>query len=322
MKLEIEKKLDLYRQTLRIRLVEEEIAKRYSEQEMRCPVHLSIGQEGAAAAVCASLNIDDYALSNHRSHSHYLAKGGNLRRLIAELYGKSTGCAKGYGGSMHLIDLSVGLYGCTPIVSNSIPVGVGIAFGAFLKGEKRITAVFLGDASVEEGVFHECMNFSSLHSLPVLFACENNLYSVYTHIDSRQPSRELVRHAKAHCVESYLLDGNNVFESYEKINSIITEMRQKPKPVFVQFDTYRWREHCGPNYDNHLGYRTEEEFLMWKKKDPLTIMRQNLKELNVSENIFKTMISEIQSEIHQAFEQAHQDPPPESNKIFEDKIYA
>ena len=167
-------KLGLFREMLRIRMVEEAIADRYAAWEMRCPVHLSIGQEAIAVGVSAALRPDDMVISNHRSHAHYLAKGGDLRRMLAELHGRETGCARGRGGSMHLIDRSVGMIGALPIVAGSIPIGVGVALASRRAGHDRAVVIYVGDAAIEEGVFHESANFASLEKLPVLFVCENN----------------------------------------------------------------------------------------------------------------------------------------------------
>ena len=167
--------LDLFREMLRIRMIEEAIAGRYSEQQMRCPVHLSIGQEAVAVGVCKAILHSDYLISNHRAHAHYLAKGGSLKAMIAEIYGKQTGCCNGRGGSMHLVDQSVGMLGSTPIVGGSIPVAVGLAFATQLQRKEQITIVFFGEGATEEGVFAECLNFPALRKLPILFVCGNNL---------------------------------------------------------------------------------------------------------------------------------------------------
>nr|MDQ3000917.1 thiamine pyrophosphate-dependent dehydrogenase E1 component subunit alpha [Fibrobacterota bacterium] len=172
--------LRLYDEMVRLRLIEERVAELYLEQEMRCPVHLCIGQEGVATGISASLGHQDYAMSGHRSHGHYLAKGGNLNGMMAELYGKVTGTSRGKGGSMHLVDLDVGFLGATPIVASTIPIAVGAAFAASMRGEKRISVVYFGEGATEEGVFHESVSFAMLKKLPVVFVCENNLYSVYS----------------------------------------------------------------------------------------------------------------------------------------------
>src|SRR5437016_11125531 len=153
---------------MRIRMIEERIRTLYAEQEMRCPTHFSIGQEAAAVGVCARLTREELITSAHRSHAHYLAKGGDLRAMLAELYGKVTGCARGKGGSMHLIDRAAGFLGAVPIVGSTIPIGVGAAFASVLQGAPRLTVIFFGDAATETGVFHESLNFAALHHLPVL----------------------------------------------------------------------------------------------------------------------------------------------------------
>lgn len=260
----------LFYQMLRIRMLGEKIVELYPEQEMRCPVHLCIGQEAVAVGVCANLSLNDYVLSNHRSHAHYLAKGGNLMAMMAEIYGKETGCCKGKGGSMHLVDIPAGFLGAVPIVASSIPIAVGVAFGSIMHREKRVTVVFFGDGAVEEGVFHESINFAVLKNLPVIFICENNMYSVYSPLSVRQPTgREIFKLAAGYGVDSYQGDGNNVFEVHHMAEQAIRKARHGNGPTFLEFKTYRWREHCGTNYDNDLGYRTESEFQEWKQLCPL-----------------------------------------------------
>ena len=180
-KIENSTKISIFKMMLKIRLAEETIAERYSEQKMRCPTHLCIGQEAVSSAVGHSLKKSDYAVSTHRSHGHYLGKGGDLNKMIAEIYGKETGCSKGYGGSMHLVDKDVGFMGSTAIVGNSIPVGIGLALASKLNKSDIVTAIFLGEGAIEEGVFAESVNFAAQSKLPVLFVCENNLYSVFFH---------------------------------------------------------------------------------------------------------------------------------------------
>jgi len=163
--------LKLYREMLRIRIVEETISKKYPEGKMRCPVHLSIGQEAPPVGICANLTASDQIVSAHRSHAHYLAKGGGLKPMLAELYGKKTGCAKGVGGSMHLIAPEMGMVAAVPIVGSSVPIAVGLAWGNKLSKNGKVVAVFFGDGAIEEGSFHESLNFAALHSLPILFVC-------------------------------------------------------------------------------------------------------------------------------------------------------
>ena len=260
---------NLYWHMLRIRAIEETLANLYAEQEMRCPVHLCIGQEAISAGVAAVVRKEDLMLSNHRAHGHYLAKGGDVRKMFAELYGKATGCAGGRGGSMHLIDLSVNFLGATPIVASIIPVATGVAFAEKIKKKKTVTVVFFGEAAIEEGVCHESLNFATLKKLPILFVCENNLYSVYTPLKDRQPPRSITRLAAGHGLLAKEIDGNDVLAVYKNVKDAFSYILQGKGPVFLEFPTYRWREHCGPNFDNHIGYREEKEYLLWKKKDPV-----------------------------------------------------
>ncbi|MCH9627860.1 MAG: Acetoin:2,6-dichlorophenolindophenol oxidoreductase subunit alpha [Chlamydiales bacterium] len=252
---------------MRIRMIEEAIANRYHEQKMRCPVHLSIGQEAIAVGVCSQLTARDYAVSGHRAHAHYLAKGGDLKRMLAEIYGKQTGCCLGRGGSMHLVDLSVGFLGSTPIVGGSIPVGVGAALGAKMKKEERLVVVFLGEGSTEEGVFAESLNFAALKHLPVLFVCENNLYSVYSPLDVRQPpARSITYLAEAHGVFALKGDGNVLDQVITLTEKGVNHIRTGHGPCLLEFSTYRFREHCGPHID---PYQPEKEVEFWKQLDPL-----------------------------------------------------
>ena len=313
----------LYYEMLRIRMIEEKIAELYPEQEMRCPVHLCIGQEAVAAGVCAHLSRVDYVLSGHRSHGHYLAKGGDLKAMMAELYGRVTGCSGGKGGSMHLVDLSVGFLGATPIVGSTIPIAVGTALGSMMRGEPRVTVIFFGEGATEEGVFHESINFAALKQLPVVFVCENNLYSVYSPLSVRQPrGREVFLLARGHEVESHQGDGSDVVEVSRLAEQAIRKAREGGGASFVEFKTYRWREHCGPYYDNHLGYRTEEEFLEWKRRDPIEMFGTSLLNEGVlpSQGVHE-MTTSLKAEIEEAVAFAKASPFPEEDLLVRD-VYA
>ena len=264
-----EQSLSVFYQMLRFRLIEEEIAKKYSEQEMRCPVHLSIGQEAAEIASAMALEPEDYVMSGHRAHGHYLGKGGSLKAMIAELYGKKTGCAGGYGGSMHLIDKKVGFLGSAPIVGSTIAIAAGVAMSSSLMDEKSVTMVYFGDGATETGVFHETLNFAKLKSLPIIFVCENNLYSVYSPLNVRQPEERNNRKiVEGHGMEYFNADGNDPDVVYELCKALIEDTRRGGGPKYVELQTYRWREHCGPNYDDDLGYRSALEIKHWRKNDP------------------------------------------------------
>jgi TPP-dependent pyruvate/acetoin dehydrogenase alpha subunit len=288
---------ELQKLMLRIRMIEESIAEKYSEQKMRCPTHLSIGQEAISVGVCSNLSNKDLVLSTHRAHAHYLAKGGNLKSMLAEIYGKKTGCSKGMGGSMHLIDKSVGFMGSTAIVGNTIPVAVGMAYSMKLKNNDCISCVFFGDGATEEGVFFESINFAIIHSLPIIFICENNFYSVYSGLEVRQPKgRKIFKMTSSLGIESTHGDGNDVLDVHKKTKSARQKISEGKGPQFLEFETYRWREHCGPNYDNHIGYREEEEFLEWQKKDPL----KDFYNSTTKENLIK-----IKDELYREINSAH-----------------
>lgn len=296
---------NLFQQLLRIRMIEEAIASRYSEQKMRCPVHLSIGQEAIAVGVCSQLRKEDYVVSGHRAHAHYLAKGGSLKRMIAEMYGKKTGCSRGRGGSMHLLDLSVGFLGSIPIVGGSIPIGVGAAFASLLKKEDRVVVIFFGEGATEEGVFTESLNFAALKGLPVLFVCENNLYSVYSPLSVRQPSeRSITALAEAHGIFAQKGDGNDLDEIVSLTEESFDYMRKNKRPALVEFSTYRLREHCGPHIDI---FQPVDEVNGWKKRDPLR-------------DISKEYADAIAEEIKEAFDFAEQSPFPEPDE--EGSLYA
>ena len=312
---------DLLFQMLRIRHIELEIARRYPEGKMRCPTHLSVGQEAVAAAVGLALAKEDLAVSGHRSHAHYLGKGGNLKALLAELYGKVDGCARGKGGSMHLIDESAGFMGSTAIVAGTVPIGVGLALGMKLKGTQQISCVFHGDAVVEAGVFFESVNFAVVKQLPVLFICENNLYSVYSPLHVRQPPKRSISQMVAGMgiPTATSADGNDAEQVYALTHKAINAIRSGGGPQFLEFSTYRWLEHCGPNYDNDLGYRSEEEFLTWKEREPIARHETRMrKEDWIHDAAIASMTSIIETEVNAAFEFAESSPFPPITSAFED----
>ncbi|MDA0958621.1 MAG: thiamine pyrophosphate-dependent enzyme [Proteobacteria bacterium] len=310
-------KFRLYRSMLRVRMIEEAIAAEYANQEMRCPVHLSIGQEVAAAAVCDVLTEEDWVLSSHRSHAHYLAKGGDLNRMIAELYGKATGCTGGFGGSMHLTDLTAGFIGATPIVGSSIPIAVGAALSAKQQGLDKVVVAFFGDGALETGVAHESMNFASVHQLPILFVCENNLYSVYSPLSVRQPpNRPLCELPKAHGILADSIIGDDALAVRDHAERLVKKTRELSQPTFLEIGVYRWVEHCGHLEDDHLGYRPDTEITEWQSRDALTAL-----EREIPANVKESMTDEIKQEITRAFEFARQSDFPSADAL-ETKVYA
>lgn len=312
----------MFRSILRIRRIEEALAHRYAEQEMRCPMHLCIGQEAIAVGVCETLLPDDLVFSNHRAHGHYLAKGGSLNAMVAELYGRATGCCGGRGGSMHLIDMDAGFMGATPIVGGTIPLAVGSAWASRLKQSSQVTVVFFGDGCFEEGVVHESMNFAALHKLPVVFVCENNGFSVYTRLDKRQPDRAIHGVARAHGLAAYQGNGNDVEEVLEIAARAIADARRGQGPQFLEFSTYRWREHCGPNYDHELEYRPKHEIESGMEVCPVAVYSDRLNRQDSSFSLLaETYETEIAAEIAAAFEYALSSELPSADNA-KGKIYA
>lgn len=277
---------------------------------MRCPTHLSVGQELVASALSIMWNKTDYAVSTHRGHAHFLAKGGSPKKMIAEIYGKETGTSKGKGGSMHLIDLSVNFMGTSAIVGNSIPVGVGLGLSSKLKKKKSISYIFFGDGATEEGVFYESLNFAAVKSLPVIFICENNLYSVYSSLNVRQPTnRKIHKLARSIGINSKICDGYNLAKVLNNIKFAKEYVKKEKKPFFLEFLNYRWLEHCGPNFDNNLGYRTESEYFKFKNKDPIKKIKNDLINIYGKNKIIREEL-QILNIINKAFEFAEQSKFP------------
>lgn len=307
-----------------IRGLEEGIASRYDEGKMRCPTHLSIGQECAPAVLSVLLDRkEDQAVSTHRAHAHYLSKGGDPKKLVAEIYGKATGCSGGFGGSMHLVDQSVGFMGSTAIVGGTIPIGVGLALAKSIKKEPGVVVVYLGDGAIEEGSFYESANFAAVKKLPVLFVCENNQYSVYSSLTCRQPSgRKIVDVTKGIGLKSWHGDGNNTLQTYDILSNALDSIKSGNGPAFVELDTYRWREHCGPNYDNHLNYRDEAEFQAWIERDPILALEKSLLTVDLlTEEFMHTFKSNIKKLVEECFEFAESSVFPDVN-IASRYIYA
>lgn len=307
----------LYYQMLRTRMVEQTISSKYSEGKMRCPTHLSIGQEAISGAFSQVAQKKDFAISSHRGHAHYLAKGGNLKSMLSEIYGKKNGCSNGKGGSMHLNDLSVNFMGTTAIVGNSIPIGVGLGLSLKLNKSKHISYIFFGDGAVEEGVFFESINFAVIKKLPVVFICENNLYSVYSPLKVRQPkNRKIYKMVSGLGIKSSICDGNDAVKSFNALKKIENSIKSESSPHFIEFKTYRWLEHCGPNYDNKIGYRENSEFQKWKKKDPIIKLEKKINKKKI-----ELIKKKLKKEISEAFVHAEKSKFPKQSDAYKG-IYA
>ena len=267
----------LLRDMVRIRRVEETLAQLYPSGEMRTPTHFSIGQEAVAVGVCGALRRDDVVYSGHRCHAHYLAKGGDLHGMVAELYGRETGCARGRGGSVHLNDPDVGVIASSAILGQTMAVAVGTALAFTMDGRDQVAVTFFGDGTVEEGIFHETLNFAVMRQAPVLFVCENNGFSTHTRLEVRQPASVSI-HARAasYGMPSRLVDGNDVFAVHAAAREAVAHARRGSGPFFLECTTYRWREHVGPQWDYDKGYRTKAEVDAWIARCPIRSASERL----------------------------------------------
>ena len=259
----------LYRALYRIRRLEEEIARVYPTDKIKSPVHLSIGQEAVSVGVCAALGPQDVVFGTYRGHALYLAKGGDMRAMVAELYGRATGCTGGKGGSMHLIDPQQGVMGMSAVVGTTIANAVGYAYALRYRRTDAVVASFFGDGATEEGVFTESLNFAVLKRLPVLFVCENNGYAIHTHQSRRQGTPAVCERAWAHGVPAERIDGNDIRLLCKRAHAAVDWIRAGEGPWFLEVLTYRWQEHVGPDRDEHLGHRSEADAAPWIAGDPV-----------------------------------------------------
>lgn len=308
----------LLRMMLLIRYVEEQIAQWVEQGRALCPCHLGIGQEAIATGIAGSLRPDDRLFGNHRSHGHYLAAGGDPYALLAEVLGRAAGCSRGMGGSMHLYAVERGFYGSVPIVAGTIPIAVGAALAAKMDGSDCVAVAFFGDGASEEGVMHESLNFASSYQLPVVFVCENNLYSSHLDIALRQPSDRVSRYADAHCVRARVVDGNDVTAIARVAGELIGAARRHCEPVFLEAITYRWRGHVGPKEDLDVGVRRSMQSLAaWKQRDPVRRLQEALTTGGVSTHEqLRALEAEVRAEVEDAAARALAAPfPPAENLL-------
>ncbi len=294
----------IYAEAFKVRFAEGLIAENYSQGRMRCPTHLSIGQELVPAILSIFNTYEDLAVSTHRGHGHYIGKGGSLIRFFDELHGLESGCSSGHGGSMHLIDSSVGFKGSTAIVGNTIPVGVGLANSQKLEQSKNFTYIFLGDGATEEGVFYESLHYSVVKNLPCFFVIENNEYSVYTNLETRQKNASIESRVKGFNA-SYSICEAHDFRNLVKIwSESINNLRNNKGPQILEVKTHRYREHCGPNFDDELNYRETEFIKKWETLDILCLLKQDKIFLNQKDLLFGEIENKIKDEITSLFQES------------------
>lgn len=309
----------LLRHMLRIRTVEETLAGLYAEQEMRTPTHFSIGQEAVAVGVCEALAADDVITSGHRCHAHYLAKGGRLVAMVGELYGREIGAARGRGGSVHLTDPEAGMLASSAILGETIAVAVGAAWSFAMDRAPRVAVGFFGDGAVEEGVFYESVNFAAVRAVPVVFVCENNLYSTHTALAVRQPSgRPIYERVRSLGITAEAVDGNDVLAVYEAAHSAVARAREGGGPSFLECATYRWREHVGPLWDYDRGYRTRAEVEEWMGRCPIKRLAARCAAEGIcGEDDLAAWTEEFRREVTAAVATAKRSPFPAVETIFE-----
>ena len=309
--------LKLFRDMLRIRIIEEEIERRYWQDHMKSPIHLVIGQEATSVGACAALTRADLLYASHRTHGNYLAKGGDLKAMLCEMHCRINGCVGSRGGSMHLMDKSVGMAGSSAIVAGVIPIATGTALAAQMQEESYVTTVFLGDAAIEEGSVSEALNFAALKQLPIIYFCENNFYSVQSPLHTRQPKREIHKWAATYGMPSVVVDGTNVLAVHEAMQVAVTRAKQGGGPTFIESPVYRFRAHGGAGDDSKTGYRDVAEREAWEKVCPIETYFTFLKTVGlIEEQARKVMAGEAMAETMEAFDFALASPNPSEADLY------
>jgi len=302
-----------YRSLYRIRRAEEEIARIYPSDKIKSPVHLAIGQESVAVGVCEALCPEDVVFGSYRSHAYYLAKGGDLNAMMAELYGKQTGCAKGKGGSMHIVDVAHGVMGASAVVGTPLPNAVGYAYALKVQRRPGLVVCFFGDGATEEGVYHESLNFAALKAVPIIFICENNGYAIHTHVAQRQKAfDQLAERARSYGLPAERFEDDDVFKIYERVHAAAEALRAgQPGPFYFECQTYRWKEHVGPNEDYQLGYRTRDEAEPWMTNDQVQRVGALLEPAER-----RRIEAEVEAEIQAAIDFAESSPFPPAAELY------
>ena len=316
-----EKMVDLHRSLLRVRMTEETLAGRYPEQEMRTPTHFGTGQEAVSVGVCSALGEGDMVYTHHRSHNAYIARGGSVYELAAELYGRADGCSQGRGGSVHLTARDKGFMVSSAILAETVATAVGTALAFAMDGKSKVAVCFFGEGTLDEGAFYEAINFASIRKLPVVFACENNLYATESPLSVRQAEgSNLCERVRAFKITSERVDGNDVAAVYDAALRGVEQARAGRGPVFLECMTYRWREHVGPMMDHDAGrsYRSKAEFDAWVAKDPVKRSAARLVEQGIATTIeLETWAADTKAEIEATVERARHGAWPRAETLFD-----
>ena len=311
--------LEFYTVMLRIRLFEERIVDLYARGLVPGLAHLYIGEEAVAAGACAPLREDDYITSTHRGHGHVIAKGAELKPMMAELFGKKTGYCKGKGGSMHIADMEIGILGANGIAGGGLPIATGAAMSAKWRGTDQVSVCFFGDDASNNGTFHESLNFASLHKLPVIFVCENNGYGISVSQVKHQPITDIAIRATSYDMPGVIVDGNSVLEVYEATMKAVRRARAGEGPTLIECKTYRWRGHHEGDPNQGRRYRTKKEIEAWKKKDPIKRLADKMvADKAVTKKKLAALEKEILGEIDQAVAYANESGFPALEELYDD----
>jgi pyruvate dehydrogenase E1 component alpha subunit len=308
--------LSLYREMIRIRRFEEEAARQYTRGKIGGFLHLYNGEEAVAVGAISAVEPTDYILATYREHAHYLARVGDMNAAMAELFGKATGCAKGRGGSMHFFDVSKRFMGGHAIIGGHIPIAAGIAFASKYRGEPNVTLCFFGEGTANMGAFHEGMALSALWKLPVVFICENNMYSMGTPLYRTLAVEDVAVRAKGYPMAQEIVNGDDVLEVRDAVRRAARRARAESLPILVEAKTYRFRGH---SMSDPAKYRTKEEVEEWMKRDPIRILANRIYDLGIAtEEQLKAMDDEAKREVAEAVKFADASPVPDPSTLFDD----
>ncbi len=314
-----DKLLDFYNTMVKIRLFEERIVDLYARGLVPGLAHLYIGEEAVATGACAALRSDDYITSTHRGHGHCIAKGADLKPMMAELFGKKTGYCKGKGGSMHIADMNIGILGANGVAGGGIPIAVGAGLSVKLRKTDQVSVCFFGDGSSNNGTFHESLNFASVHRLPVVFICENNLYGISVSQAKHQAIKDIAVRAASYDMPGTVVDGNDVTEVYSTVSKSVGRARAGEGPSLVECKTYRWRGHHEGDPNQGRRYRTTEEIEKWKKKDPIKRLGDRLLEEKIlTAKKIASIEARMNQEIDEAVAFANEGEFPAVEEMYED----
>lgn len=314
-----EKLISMYELMLRIRLAEEKCIELNPEQLMKSPHHYYIGQEAVGVGVCAALDNEDQAYSSHRSHGHYLAKGGDLNAFFAELYCKIDGCAKGKGGSMHLIDTSVGFMNSNGVVAGTVPMAVGAAFAFKARKKVHVAVSFFGDGGADQGVLYEALNYAVLKKLPVIFICENNFFASFSHVSARHGVQDIKKRAEGFGMPAAKVYGQDVLEVYKTVQAMVQRAKGGGGPSFIEAEVFRFKGHCGAGEDVGPGLRSQEELEIQKKECPIRKFEGILINNKILDQArIGNIKMKLEDQINQAVEFGRNSPLPTQEELLKD----